>query len=162
MRFTVFILLLASCASSSAATLTGRVVRVTDGDTIVILSVGNVQHKIRLQGIGAPERSQAFGNKSREHLSEMVASQLVVVEYDKRDRYGRIVGKVLVGGEDTCLEQIAAGFAWHYKKYQNEQTETDRQRYSEAEIKARAAKLGLWKDPHAVPPWEYRAVRRNR
>ena len=162
MRFTVFILLLASYATSSAATLTGRVVRVTDGDTIVILSEGNLQHKIRLQGIDAPERSQAFGNKSREHLSEMVASQLVVVEYDKRDRYGRIVGKVLVGGEDTCLEQIAAGFAWHYKKYQNEQTETDRQRYSEAEIKARAAKLGLWKDPHAVPPWEYRAVRRNR
>ena len=109
MRFTVFILLLASYATSSATTLTGHVVRVTDGDTIVILSEGNLQHRIRLQGIDAPERSQAFGNKSREHLSKLVASRLVIVEYDKRERYGRIVGKVLVGGEDSCLEQIAAG-----------------------------------------------------
>jgi endonuclease YncB( thermonuclease family) len=84
----------------------------------------------------------------------------VVVEYDKRDRYGRIVGKVLVGGEDACLEQISAGYAWHYTKYQNEQTETDRQLYSETEIEARKAKLGLWQDPHAIPPWEYRARER--
>ena len=144
----------------SASTLTGRTVRVTDGDTIVILSEGNVQHKIRLQGIDAPERGQAYGTKSKEHLSGLVAGRFVVVEYDKRDRYGRIVGKVLVGGEDACLEQISAGYAWHYKKYQNEQTETDRQLYSETEIEARKAKLGLWQDPHAIPPWEYRARER--
>ena len=68
------------------ATLTGRTVRVSDGDTIVILSEGNVQHKIRLQGIDAPERRQAYGTKSKDNLSYMVASRFVVVETDKRDR----------------------------------------------------------------------------
>jgi endonuclease YncB( thermonuclease family) len=147
--------------AASAATLTGRTVRVTDGDTIVILSEGNVQHKIRLQGIDAPERGQAFGTKSKEHLTESVAGRFVVVEYDKRDRYGRIVGKVLVSGKDACLEQIRAGLAWHYKKYQAEQTESDRLIYSEGENEAREAKRGLWQDPHAIPPWEYRAARRK-
>ncbi len=144
-----------------AATLTGRTVRVTDGDTIVILSEGNIQHKIRLQGIDAPERGQSYGTKSKEHLSESVAGRFVVVEYDKKDRYGRIIGKVLVGGQDACLSQISAGFAWHYKKYQKEQTESDRLLYSEMENKAHEAKRGLWQDSHAMPPWEYRARKRK-
>jgi len=117
MRLAVILLSLVAHSTLSAATLTGKTVRVTDGDTIVILSEGNVQHKIRLQGIDAPERGQAYGTKSREHLSALVAGRFVIVEYDKRDRYGRIVGKVLVGGEDACLEQVSAGYAWHYKKY---------------------------------------------
>ena len=140
-------------AATYAATLTGR--------TVCILTEGDVQHKIRLQGIDAPERAQAYGSKSKEHLSDLVAGRFVVVEYDKRDRYGRIVGKVLVGGEDACLEQVLAGYAWHYKKYQAEQSETDRQVYAEAEIEAREAKRGLWQDPHAIPPWEYRTRERN-
>ena len=69
---------------------------------------------------------------------------------------------MLVGEEDACLEQLSAGYAWHYKKYQNEQTETDRQLYSKAEIEARNAKRGLWQDPHAMPPWEYRAAEREK
>ena len=161
MRLLIVIVLAFPFAASSAATLTGRTVRVTDGDTIVILSDGNVQHKIRLQGIDAPERGQAYGAKSKQHLSEQVAGRFVVVETDKRDRYGRVIGKVLVGGEDVCLEQIIAGLAWHYKKYQNEQTVSDRQQYDEAEEEAREAKRGLWQDPHAIPPWEYRAAKRK-
>jgi endonuclease YncB( thermonuclease family) len=160
-RIAVFILILITHASLSAATLSGRTVRVTDGDTIVILSEGNVQHKIRLQGIDAPERKQAYGTKSKERLSESVAGRFVVVEYDKKDRYGRIIGKVLIGGKDACLEQIRAGLAWHYKKYQKEQPESDRILYSEAENNAREAKRGLWQDPHALAPWEYRAARRK-
>jgi endonuclease YncB( thermonuclease family) len=101
MRLAVVIFLFLAHSVLYAATLTGRTVRVSDGDTIVILSEGNVQHKIRLQGIDAPERGQAYGTKSKEHLSNLVAGRFVVVEYDKRDRYGRIVGKVLVGGEDA-------------------------------------------------------------
>ena len=161
MRILVFLFLGFHVAYSSAATLTGRTVRVTDGGTIVILSEGNVQHKIRLQGIDAPERKQAFGTKSKEHLSESVAGRFVVVEYDKKDRYGRIVGNVLAGKEDVCLKQVSDGFAWHYKKYQKEQTVTDRILYTEAEVKARDAKRGLWQDPHAIAPWEYRAAKRK-
>ena len=161
MRILVFLFLAIQFTCSSAVTLTGRTVRVTDGDTIVILSDGNVQHKIRLQGIDAPERKQAFGTKSKEHLSDSVAGKFVIVEYGKRDRYGRVIGKVLVGGKDVCLEQIIAGFAWHYKKYQNEQTASDRQRYADAENEARDAKRGLWQDPHAIAPWDYRAAKRK-
>ena len=72
-----------------------------------------------------------------------------------------ILGKVLLDGEDMNLEQIKAGLAWHYKKYQNEQTPTDRKLYSKAEIKAREAKRGLWHDPEPVPPWEYRKMKRR-
>ena len=84
---------------------------VTDGDTIVLLDSTKVQHKIRLTGIDAPERGQAFGTKSKEHLSDLVAGKSVVVDYSKYDRYQRILGKVLLNGEDVNLEQVEAGLA---------------------------------------------------
>jgi endonuclease YncB( thermonuclease family) len=85
----------------------------------------------------------------------------VIVEYSKRDRYERILGKVLLSDQDMNFEQIKAGLAWHYKKYQNEQTTVDRKLYSETEIEARKAKRGLWHDPEPVPPWEYRKSKRK-
>ena len=100
MRLLLALLLSLSQTVAFADTLTGRVVRVTDGDTVVILDNSNTQHKIRLQGIDAPERGQSFGTKSKEHLSDSVAGKIVVVEYDKYDRYGRVLGKVLLDGED--------------------------------------------------------------
>ena len=86
----------------------------------------------------------------------------MIVEYDKRDRYGRIVGKVLVGDTDACLAQVTAGYAWHYKKYQREQSETDRLLYAEAERVAKEERRGLWHDPIAIPPWKFRASERDR
>jgi endonuclease YncB( thermonuclease family) len=147
---------------ASAGSLTGRVVRVTDGDTIVVLDSNNAQHKIRLTGIDAPERKQAFGTKSKEHLSESVAGKFVVVEYSKRDYYKRILGKVLLSGEDMNLEQLRAGLAWHYKKYQNEQSLRDRKQYTNVEIEAREELRGLWNDPQPIPPWDYRHGQRSR
>jgi len=82
------------------------------------------------------------------------------IEYQKRDRYGRIVGKVLLDGIDVCLEQVKAGFAWHYKKYQHEQSAEDRELYADAEIRARAERLGLWRENNPNPPWEYRRLYR--
>jgi len=161
MRLALVLLLALIQSITFAGTLTGRVVRVTDGDTIVVLDDNNSQHKIRLQGIDAPERGQAYGTKSKEHLSDSVAGKFVVVEYEKRDRYERILGKVLLSGEDMNLEQIRAGLAWHYKKYQNEQTPSDRDLYSEAENEARDAGRGLWHDPEPIPPWEYRKSNRR-
>jgi len=142
MRLALALLLSLSQSIIYADTLTGRVVRITDGDTIVVLDANNAQHKIRLQGIDAPERGQAYGAKSKEHLSDAVAGRFVVVEYDKRDRYQRIVGMVLLGGDDVNLEQVRAGFAWHYKKYQMEQTTSDRVKYSDSELEARRVKRG--------------------
>jgi endonuclease YncB( thermonuclease family) len=95
---------------------------------------------------------------SRKHLASIVADQQVTVEYQKRDRYGRIVGKVLLDGIDVCLEQIKAGFAWHYKKYQHEQSAEDRELYADAENKARDERLGLWRENNPIPPWEHRRL----
>jgi len=158
----VFILICTFAFHSALAdTLTGRVVSITDGDTLVVLDETKSENKIRLQGIDAPERGQAFGTKSKEHLSDLVAGQFVVVEYQKRDRYQRILGKVLLDGDDMNLEQVTSGMAWHYKKYQSEQSSADRIRYSDAELEARRQKLGLWHDPDPVSPWEFRQAKRD-
>jgi len=145
---------------ASAGTITGSVVRITDGDTLVVLDTNKIQHKIRLMGIDAPEKNQAYGMKSKDNLSDLVAGKFVVVEYDKLDRYKRVIGKVLLSGEDVNLEQIASGMAWHYKKYQGEQSRADQLRYSEIEVDARSEKRGLWHDPDPIPPWGYRKLKR--
>ena len=144
-----------------AETLTGKVIHVQDGDSITVLDETHTQHKIRLTGIDAPERRQAFGNVAKESLAEQVAGQSVAVEWDKVDRYGRKVGKVLLGGLDSNLVQVKRGLAWHYKQYEREQSPADRQSYAEAEVEARAAKLGLWRDAEPTPPWEFRRKGRN-
>jgi endonuclease YncB( thermonuclease family) len=137
----------------------GRVVGVQDGDTITILDSSNANHRIRLLGIDAPEKGQAFGTQSKQDLSEAVFNKVVTIEWSKHDRYGRIVGKVLLNGRDVCLDQVTAGMAWHYKYYQNDQTPEDRQLYAAAEIVARAGAIGLWIDPNPVPPWDFRRQR---
>ncbi len=142
--------------SLNAATLQGKVVSVADGDTITVLDSQKTQHKIRLQGIDAPERAQAFGNKSKQSLHELVHSKQVTVDYQKKDKYGRVVGKILLNNTDVCLEQLKRGMAWHYKQYANEQPKEDRETYSLAEQQAKTELKGLWKDKHPVPPWEFR------
>ena len=131
-------------------------VSVADGDTITVLDAEKTQHKIRLQGIDAPEKAQAFGAKSKQALYEMVHGKTVQVSFEKSDNYGRILGKVLLDGQDICLQQIKAGLAWHYKKYQNQQPLADRDAYSASETAAKNEKLGLWSDPRPVAPWDFR------
>jgi endonuclease YncB( thermonuclease family) len=147
--------------SANAETLTGLAVGVADGDTITVLDGQKQQHKIRVAGIDAPEKKQAFGARSKQGLSDLVYGKSVAVEWEKRDRYGRIVGKVMVDKLDAGLAQITSGLAWHYKQYEKEQSAEDRERYAYAEVKARAQRAGLWQDRHPVPPWEYRHVKRR-
>ena len=111
---------------------------------------------MRLAGIDTPEKRQAFGQVAKDHLSSLVDGQTVTVNYDKRDHYGRIVGKVLTSGADAGLRQVEAGLAWHYKRYEQEQSDWDRTAYARAEVQARAEKRGLWRDPEPVPPWDFR------
>ena len=150
----IFILFLSNFAN--AKTIEGLVVGVADGDTITVLDQQKNTYKIRLQGIDAPEKKQAFGEKSKQSLHDLVHSKQVRIEYDKEDKYGRIVGKVTVDDVDVCLQQLVLGMAWHYKKYQNEQSASDRAVYSETELKAKSLKLGLWTDDSPMPPWEFR------
>ena len=125
-----------------AVTLEGRIVGIADGDTITILDASNMQYKIRLAGIDAPEKKQDFGNVSKRSLSDMVFNQQVKVDWDKSDRYGRLVGKVLLNGKDVNLEQIRLGMAWYYRKYKNELVFDDRISYPQAEEDA--MKKSLW------------------
>src|ERR1700682_5925830 len=150
------LLIFASCSREKPNSISSRVIRIADGDTITILDANNVQHRIRLQGIDAPERAQDFSLVSRENLSGLVFGQEVRVEYNKTDQYGRLVGKVFANGQDECLEQVKAGLAWHYKQYEKEQSPSDRQLYAKAEQEARAQKRGLWQDANPVPPWDFR------
>lgn len=146
-----------SVANASAENiLQGKVVSVADGDTLTVLDVNKIQHKIRLQGIDAPEKAQAFGEKSKQSLYDMVHGKTVQVSFTKNDKYGRIVGKVFLDTQDICHQQIKSGLAWHYKKYQNEQPLEDRDAYSSSELTAQSQKVGLWSEPQPTPPWDYR------
>jgi endonuclease YncB( thermonuclease family) len=161
MRALLFFLVGLLVLPSQAELISGRVVHVADGDTVTVLDAGKVQHKIRLAGIDAPEKSQAYGERSRESLAELVANRTVIVDTEKQDRYGRRVGKVLVAGKDVNVEQIRRGLAWFYRHYERELSDADRQHYDRAEAEARDYRRGLWADPRPVPPWEFRAGRRR-
>ena len=139
-----------------AEVLVGKVVGVSDGDTITFLDVEKAEHKVRLMGIDAPEKSQDFGNQSKLALSDYIYQQEVTVEYKKLDKYKRKVGKVIFEGKDICLLMIELGMAWHYKDYEKEQSKTDRDLYSQAELKARESRLGLWQASNPVAPSAFR------
>lgn len=161
-RFLLLLSTLIVANPSAADTLQGRVVGIADGDTVTVLDVSNTQWKIRLMGIDAPEKKQAFGNKSKESLSALVFNKQVTVEYSKKDKYGRTLGKIIVNGVDANLKQVKAGMAWHYKQYQNEQSVEDRAAYAEAEEQARMGKRGLWFDTEPTPPWDWRMQQKRK
>lgn len=146
------------CANAQTAPkqLLGKVVRVHDGDTLTVADAQGGQYQIRLAGIDAPELRQEYGRNALYNLSGFVFGKEVVVTYRKIDKYGRIVGRITMNGRDICLKQIEDGYAWHYKEYENEQTESDRKLYSDAEKNARIGEKGLW-IAAAMAPWEWRA-----
>ena len=137
-----------------AETITGKVISVTDGDTIKILDEKNKVYKIRLNDIDAPEKKQAFGNKSKENLSKYIAGENVRVEYQKLDRYKRILGTVYFKDKDINKQQIIDGYAWVYKKYSKNNEYINQERISKNH------KRGLWKDENPLEPWEYRKMKK--
>jgi endonuclease YncB( thermonuclease family) len=147
---------------ATAATLEGRVVGVSDGDTVTVLVAGNRQFKIRLSGIDAPEKKQPFGAYAKATLARHLFGHDVVVEWTKTDRYGRIVGRIEVDGVDANLEQIREGSAWVYTQYLRELPIEDRKRYLEAERLAKTEHRGLWHDEQPEPPWQWRRDKRAR
>ena len=155
-RLAVIALLLSLQLFAQADVLVGRVIGISDGDTITVLDANKTEHKVRLMGIDAPEKSQAFGAASKQALSNYIYQKEVTVDYKKLDKYKRIVGKVILDKQDICLAMISDGMAWHYKDYEKEQSKTDRDLYSQAEIKARNEKRGLWQDNKAIQPSAFR------
>jgi micrococcal nuclease len=141
-------------AQGPKETIEGKVVAVADGDTVTVL-VDRVQVKVRLWGIDAPEKAQAFGQRSREHVSSLVFGRQVRVEVWGRDRYDRTLGRIYVDATDVNLQMVRAGMAWWYQKYSPKAQDIE-----VAEQQARSAKLGLWRDVDPQPPWEFRKAKR--
>lgn len=142
--------------TSNAETLTGYVVGIADGDTITVVDPNRRQHKVRLAGIDAPEKAQPFGDRSKQNLGSLTFNKTVTVEWNKQDRYGRTVGKIMVNGVDANFEQVKAGMAWWYRDYAKEQSQGDRRLYEQAEQQARLQRVGLWLDAHPISPWDWR------
>lgn len=156
----LIICLALSASPARAETYGGRVVGVSDGDTLTLL-VDRVPIKIRVEGIDAPEKAQPFGAKAKAAMSDCAYGRQANVEWKKFDRYGRTIGKVVVDGIDCGLGQIRQGLAWHYKQYEREQSPSDRTEYAAAELAARKARLGLWADENPLPPWTWRRARKS-
>lgn len=135
------------------ADFSGHVVSIADGDTLTIL-LDRQQIKVRLVEIDAPEKSQAFGNRSKQSLSDMCFDKQAEIQDKGKDRYGRILGRVYCDGIDVNAEQVKLGMAWVYDKYV-----TDHSLYR-LQDQAKAVKRGLWAEANPVPPWEWRHLPR--
>lgn len=128
--------------------LSGKVIKVTDGDTIKILTPANEQVKIRLYGIDAPEKKQPFGRKSKEFLAGLIVGKFVEIEEHGKDRYKRTLGVVYYGDEDINAKMVSSGYAWAFVRYSD--------RYEKQENFAKRQKLGLWQDKNPIPPCVWR------
>lgn len=153
----IFLFTLFTLCPAHAATISGRVVGVHDGDTLTLLTAEKRQVKIRLAEIDTPESAQPYGSRAKQALSDLVFGQDVLVDVQDIDRYGRTVGRVSVHGTDVNAAMVAAGAAWVYRQYAKDPD------LLRLEAEARAAQRGLWALPEAqrTPPWEWRREKRE-
>ena len=156
LRLFVVALALYAEPDSKLQEFTGKVVHIADGDTLTVLDADNVQHKIRLHGIDAPEKSQAFGTKAKEALAGKVHEKTVRIVWKEKDRYGRIVGDVHLGDRNINIEMVHDGYAWWYRTYAPKSKTLE-----QAEAEAKKEKRGLWHDKDPEPPWEFRRKERE-
>lgn len=133
--------------------LIGRVVGIADGDTFTLLTRDSTQVKVRVAHIDCPERKQPYSEKAKQFTSDAIFNKMVEVKVLGKDRYRRIIGEVFYG---DCLnlgaELLRQGYAWHFKKYSKDG------KLQQLEDMARSQKLGLWKDPKPIAPWEWRKL----
>lgn len=150
----VFVVGCLLAAQTVSADFSGKVVDVSDGDTITVLK-DREQVKVRLVEIDAPEKGQAFGNRSKQALSELVRGKQVEIRERGTDRYGRTLGRVYQSGVDVNAEMVRRGMVWVYVKYAKDQG------FYQIETEAREQRRGLWADKDPVPPWEWRRARKS-
>ena len=130
----------------------GTVTRVFDGDTITVKK-GRKGVRVRLYGIDAPETKQEFGDNAKKFTADQVMGKLVDIKPIDFDRYKRIVGLVSDGKMILNKRLVRQGYAWVYPEYCKRSFCSD---WSELEAEAKVAKKGLWRNPNAIPPWQYR------
>jgi micrococcal nuclease len=148
-RLALIALVLWSVPASAQERFAGKVVGVTDGDTISVMRDGRAV-RVRFDGIDCPESGQDFGRRARQFTSEAVFAKEATIEVRDVDRYGRLVGRVYVAGKDVNLAIVRAGLAWHYNQYSNDPV------LANAEAEARSRKAGLWSHANPIPPWKFR------
>jgi len=143
---------LIAAGAASAQTIQGKVVAVSDGDSLTVVSKGAAKHRVRLAEIDAPEREQAFGAAARKSLAEICLRKAAAVEVVVVDRYQRTVGKVKCGGVDASVEQVRRGMAWVVAR-----NIMPNSPLYEMEANARLRRIGLWSGEKPEPPWQWRA-----
>ena len=154
----LFVALMASSAIAGEI-LSGKVIGISDGDTITVLAAGNRQVKIRLYGIDCPESRQAFGRRAKEATSRLIFGQNAHVEVINKDRYGRTVGIVYdQDGKEINGQLVSLGLAWVYPQYCKIPICKS---WKNAEMAARASGRGLWADKDPLPPWDWRKIRKK-
>lgn len=141
----------------AADSITGKVVRIADGDTITILTSAKEQVKIRFAGIDCPERAQPWGRNATEALKAVLTGEPVIVEVTDVDRYGRTVGRVYIRGMNINRHLVESGNCWVHPQYAK-----DSQLFT-LQDEAQAAQRGLWRLPEneRIAPWEWRKNKRN-
>ena len=149
------------------ADFTAKVLRVVDGDTVHVEDEAGKKFKVRLTGIDSPQKNQSYGLASTYHLRELLLNKVVFLKSKPRkgmpysvDRYKRVLAKIILDGRDVNLSQVLSGYAWHFKRYQKQQTPKDRQLYSQAEIDAKKNELGLWGEKNPIAPWKWRKIKK--
>ena len=153
--FASLVLATAACSGSGAASKKaelGQYVAAPDGDTLHVQTEARGLVKVRVAGVDTPERGQAYWRVARAHLVSFVENKPVALDCFKKDRYERDVCRVAVNGEDLGASLVAAGLAWHYKKYESEQTPEERKLYAALEASAREKHMGLWQEPDPMAP----------
>ena len=149
------------------ADFTAKVQRVVDGDTVHVEDATGKKFKVRLTGIDAPEKNQPYGLASTYKLTEMLINKWVLLKSKPDngnlysiDRYNRVLAKVILDGRDINLAQVSNGYAWHFKRYQKQQSSLDRETYNEAELNAKKNELGLWREKKPIAPWKWRKIKK--
>lgn len=152
----VFLIGLAPAAAISEDQMTARVLEVIDGDSLVVLTPGNMKVQIKLYGIDCPGTDQPFGEEAKQFTSNQCLGKIVFYWLVGIDIYHRTIARVtLEDGRELNLELLKAGLAWHH------QSVIDKQNYALAEEEARKASIGLWSDKDPTPPWEWRRRKRE-
>lgn len=148
-KLTTLTLFLLITLLSFSYTITGKVIKVSDGDTIVIMSEG-VKHKIRLNSIDCPEKKQEYGQEATKFTYDFVYGKTIEADVKDKDRYGRLVADIYLYGDSLNQALVRNGLAWHYKKYSKDKI------LAKLEELAREENKGLWKDQSPIAPWDYR------
>lgn len=146
---------------STNADFQGKVVSVSDGDTVNVLDKNNKLYKVRLAWIDAPEMGQDFGRKSKENLSKMIFNKMVFVQSSERDQYGRDLGVIYLNGVNVNKSQVQSGMAWAYKYYIDKSKNAELKDYLILQDLAKKQKKGLWSGSSPVEPYLFRRQNKN-